>query len=624
MLLTLTLLTLPKLRSCGQDPRLLLNLSHLPLSSNPIEITYSHFNPPSSSSSSPSSPSTTSFSSSPSSSSSQPSPTPPTSIGRGINGGFPCAACSVLLGMAEQLADINNNSSVYSALDTFCSYLPAELGNQCSILVHVFGPDIREFLDNGSSPDQICYQIGVCWDEKGKGICHLFPLKSGVVVVKERDYLTPLLQGMGGMGGMGTYPWVCNIPGLWQLCQALDRAFNRLEPGLDVDGDGHSPAEELRGSLWRGRDCNDGNPDVHPGVRPWAGDILSDTNCNGIQGYNASSGLGWEEELCGGSGARGLVYLGDSVGGHFHVPPQWFQPLEIDAEMFTNISQVIAAEADWPDLGFATGYRNSTMPGIISGRTDSLYLRLRERNRCNHRDYHNLARNGADSSSTLAYMAALARSSRDLPALVFYSLIGNDVCRMVPGNMTSVEDFRKNVLQALDYLESKLAPGSHVVLVGLIDAGFLYREMGRRYHPLGEYRKDVKYKDVYSWFTCMEIGPCAGWMTADKRLRRATSKRARQLTTVLRQVAAEGRYSKFDLAFLDNPFTAVLQEWVGHGGEVHQLVEPVDSLHPTQAAQALIADQVWRSLEENFPHFLGPINPNNLRIERLFGDQGGH
>ena len=64
------------------------------------------------------------------------------------------------------------------------------------------------------------------------------------------------------------------------------------------------------------------------------------------------------------------------------------------------------------------------------------------------------------------------------------------------------------------------------------------------------------------------------------------------------------RYSKFDLAFLDNPFTAVLQEWVGHGGEVHhhhhhhhggqvhQLVEPVDSLHPTQAAQALIADQV--------------------------------
>ena len=27
----------------------------------------------------------------------------------------------------------------------------------------------------------------------------------------------------------------------------MDRAFHRLVPGLDVDGDGHSPVEELRG-----------------------------------------------------------------------------------------------------------------------------------------------------------------------------------------------------------------------------------------------------------------------------------------------------------------------------------------------------------------------------------------
>merc|ERR1711974_237410 len=57
------------------------------------------------------------------------------------------------------------------------------------------------------------------------------------------------------------------------------------------------------------------------------------------------------------------------------------------------------------------------------------------------------------------------------------------------------------------------------------------------------------------------------------------------------------RYSKFDLAFLENPFTVVLEEWVAGGGELHQLVEPVDSLHPTQAAQALITEQVWSSLE---------------------------
>ena len=96
----------------------------------------------------------------------------------------------------------------------------------------------------------------------------------------------------------------------------------------------------------------------------------------------------------------------------------------MNREMFTNITEVVSREADWPDVSFATGYRNSTMPDLISGETDSIYLRLRERNRCNHRDYHNLARNGANSSDTLYYMKAMGRKARDLPAIIFYSLIG--------------------------------------------------------------------------------------------------------------------------------------------------------------------------------------------------------
>ena len=107
-------------------------------------------------------------------------------------------------------------------------------------------------------------------------------------------------------------------------------------PGLDVDGDGHSPVESLRGSLWRGRDCHDGNREIHPGRRPYEGDILTDTNCNGISGLNLSSGLAYEEELCGGSGARGIIYIGDSVGAHFHVPPQWFSPLEMSEVGWSN------------------------------------------------------------------------------------------------------------------------------------------------------------------------------------------------------------------------------------------------------------------------------------------------
>ena len=52
-------------------------------------------------------------------------------------------------------------------------------------------------------------------------------------------------------------------------------------------------------------------------------------------------------------------------------------------------------------------------------------VRLRSRNLCNHRDYQNLARNGAQSNDTLEYMRSIQRSkAEDRPAIVFYSLIG--------------------------------------------------------------------------------------------------------------------------------------------------------------------------------------------------------
>ena len=37
-----------------------------------------------------------------------------------------------------------------------------------------------------------------------------------------------------------------------------------------------------------------------------------------------------------------------------------------------------------------------------------------------------------------------------------------------------------------------------------------------------------------------------------------------------------------------------------------------------------IAKVVWEELEEKVPHFLGPKNPVNDEIEKLFGDQGGY
>ena len=125
------------------------------------------------------------------------------------------------------------------------------------------------------------------------------------------------------------------------------------------------------------------------------------------------------------------------------------------------------------------------MPELISGGpTDSIYLRLRARNLCNHRDYQNLARNGAESNSTDSYMHAMSRRRyKDEPALVFYSLIGNDVCNEhadTEAFMTPPAVFYNNTMKTLNYLERNLPPGSHVVLIGLIDGSILYDAMAHR------------------------------------------------------------------------------------------------------------------------------------------------
>ena len=66
------------------------------------------------------------------------------------------------------------------------------------------------------------------------------------------------------------------------------------------------------------------------------------------------------------------------------------------------------------------------------------------------------------------------------------------------------------------------------------------------------------------------------------------------------------------------------QEWQRKGGEVYELIEPVDGFHPTLEAEALAAKALWRILESKIPHVLGKVNPNNFMIEAVFGDQGGY
>lgn len=69
----------------------------------------------------------------------------------------------------------------------------------------------------------------------------------------------------------------------------------------------------LRGSNWRGRDCNDNDATVYPGRSLTAYGPEVDHNCNGISGLDQRGGLiqSYEDEFCGGDFApRGTIVLG--------------------------------------------------------------------------------------------------------------------------------------------------------------------------------------------------------------------------------------------------------------------------------------------------------------------------
>lgn len=120
-------------------------------------------------------------------------------------------------------------------------------------------------------------------------------------------------------------------------------------------------------------------------------------------------------------------------------------------------------------------------------------MRLRQRNRCNHRDFQNLGVNGARVGSSFAALAPLLASvarqpEHDHPALVVLSLVGNDVCNGhvdTVAHMTPPDQFRAKALAALAALDAKLPAGSFVLLVGLLDGRVLWEAMHDQQHPLG-------------------------------------------------------------------------------------------------------------------------------------------
>eukprot|EP00049_Salpingoeca_infusionum_P003096 m.63437 g.63437 ORF g.63437 m.63437 type:complete len:322 (-) comp11949_c0_seq2:272-1237(-) len=321
-----------------------------------------------------------------------------------------------------------------------------------------------------------------------------------------------------------------------------------------------------------------------------------------------------------------MIVLGDSASAHFHVPWQYLNTTAWKKGVFDNILPTLENEFDWPMLSASTGFENTSSwsPDVV-GKDNSTYQVMRRRNRCIHRDFQNIAVNGARAgamASTIVKSMARQQGS-DYPALVMYALIGNDVCDSGL-HWTTPQEMYTAATETFSYLDTQLPNGSHVFVMGLADGRILYETMANRVHPIGALHHDVLTKDVYAFLNCLEISPCFGWMNSNATIRNMTTDQANLLSDVLRNITLQNTYKNFDLHFFPNPILNAVKQWVANGGEAWQLIEPVDGFHPTQIAQPLITDQFWQYLEANYSHLIPPVNPNNAKIEEIFGDQGGY
>jgi len=390
-------------------------------------------------------------------------------------------------------------------------------------------------------------------------------------------------------------------------------------PVKDHDGDFFATEENgvLRGSHWRGVDCNDALDDVYPGRKSTEHPHSVDHNCNGIAGGDAKGS--YEAQYCEGTGQRGLIMLGDSATAHFHIPPQW---MTAQGWNLNGFKEDALDELDFPHCSWGTGhasleecpYQDSVADpnaGILS-----LYTQLRDRNRCNHNDFQNIGVNGARMTSSMGLVEAMARGPElDQPVLVWLTLLGNDVCNGHRGfeHMTPPDTFYEDAMASYNRLDELVPPGSYVVATDLFDGELLYDTMHALQHPLG-----TTYDGFYDFMNCLEINPCWGWLNSDDVVRKNTTAHAKSLNAMYTQIEEEQDFKNFKLIHFSPDWRKLFREYEALGFPASNLIEKADGFHPSQAANYIFAQQFFKFLEDEHPEAIGPINPKNDEIDALF------
>lgn len=523
------------------------------------------------------------------------------------NGGATCAACTLLVALVEQTMQIKQVTA-QTAMEQICSYLPGVLKDACDVALIDIAPKVVPFIDAGENPDAVCASMGYCFNQTG--VCRLFPSN-----MTEMEHIQRVMAMRAAMGPVRAFNICTILPGVCNM--------ENHEPFSDTDGDKFSTTETLRGSYWRGKDCDDLNSTIFPGRN--SHDAVGDENCNGIFGTDATSGQTYEDMWCAGTNSLGVAALGDSATAHFRLPPNYFVAANLSAANFANILRLLENEADWPMLSWSTGHLNaSEFSPDIEGPVTSLYSRMVEHNRCNHRDYQNLGVNGARVSDLLNFDQELARNAKDnvKPLLMIYSMVGNDVCNghHTFDAMTTPTEYYNSIMAALQKADGFLPAGSHVVLIPLVDGRILYNTMHDRIHPIGSTNQDVTYTAFYDYLNCLDVSPCWGWMNSNETVRNTTFEIASSLNAQLPKIVnASSQFKNFDVHYFGNIFNDAIATYPY---PIYTLIEPVDGFHPSQWGNSWIGDYLFNVTLAS--GILGSPNPNNAAIAAKFGNQGGY
>ncbi|KRX10792.1 hypothetical protein PPERSA_00962 [Pseudocohnilembus persalinus] len=523
--------------------------------------------------------------------------------GKGAKGGgVACIVCTVLLQAINDYVKVLGISA-QQALDEqkTCEVFPVLLKQACNdIFDKQIGQTWVQMYEQGNNSDAMCSAFNTCSDQQ----CQLYSSKNKDKYQSGNEIQSDFQKYQNKLGGISILKLVGDINDL------INKFADQHLPVLDLDNDYYSTFKTLRGWFWRGKDCNDLNKSIHPGRKSKAGLKGADFNCNGISGVEKDTGIPYETKYCEKSGQMGVLVLGDSAGAHFSLPPNWINGTSWNKNTFDGFWEKLSMELDNPNFSSGSGFVDETS-------VNSFYLNLLERNRCNRNDYQNLGVNGARSGAELKLEKAIARDqNNDHPVIVFWELIGNDVCSSIPSHMTEPEQFKQNILADWQYLDEQLPAGSHMVVTGVADGTILYECLEKRESPVG-----VLYPEFYNFLNCLEISPCAGWMNVDGEIRQQTTQRAKELNKMYKEIIAENTYKNFDIQYYDFPMDEIMEIVESQGGKCWDCIEAGDGFHPSQVAVSLWSDILWQKLDIDQPTWKGKINPYNDQIKKQFGEE---